>query len=125
MGASVGSMLAPPLAAWAILLYNWQFYNWAKFHYLYLCRDEVHGKHLRLMSALPGQPSADAFSDPIPVHFEGPLELAAAELRCQHTFRRSHRAGIAEFYGRLCSVGMACQDLRLSTGSRLCVVRVS
>src|SRR5204862_573256 len=24
IGASVGSMLAPPLVAWAILLYNWQ-----------------------------------------------------------------------------------------------------
>jgi xylan 1,4-beta-xylosidase len=36
--------------------------------------DETAGKHLRVMSALPDQPVADAFSEPVPVG-GGPLEL--------------------------------------------------
>ena len=47
------------------------YYNASKFHYLYICYDDVHGKHLRVMSALPDQPSADAFTDPIPIGFRG------------------------------------------------------
>ena len=31
------------------------YYNSAKFHYFYVSRDEEHGKHLRVMSALPDQ----------------------------------------------------------------------
>ncbi|MBI4904127.1 MAG: glycoside hydrolase family 43 protein [Acidobacteria bacterium] len=53
------------------------YYNSSKFHYLYVTRDELNGKHVRVMSALPDQPSADAFTTPIPVAFDGPLELRA------------------------------------------------
>jgi xylan 1,4-beta-xylosidase len=113
------------------------YYNGAKFHYLYLCRDDVHGKHLRVMSALPDKPSANAFSDPIPVHFEGPLELRA-EIRLD-TLRFAWRSpgndwnwlprsfgasilsdeatapGLPNFRGAF--VGMACQDLSSSARS--------
>lgn len=53
------------------------YYNASKFHYLHVCHDDVHGKHLRVMSALPDQPSADAFTEPIKLAGEGPLELRA------------------------------------------------
>ncbi len=53
------------------------YYNASKFHYLYVCRDDVNGKHLRVMSALPDQPSADAFTAPIKIESEGALELRA------------------------------------------------
>ncbi|MDE3196476.1 MAG: glycoside hydrolase family 43 protein [Acidobacteriota bacterium] len=107
------------------------YYNAAKFHYLHLCRDEEHGKHLRVMSALPDQPSADAFTEPVPVGFEGPLELCA-EIRLD-TLRFGYRKpagewrwlpqtfdasilsdeatapGLPNFTGSF--IGMACQDL--------------
>ena len=38
------------------------YYNSAKFHYLYVSHDETVGKHLRVMSALPDQVQADAFT---------------------------------------------------------------
>lgn len=41
------------------------YYSGAKFHYLYISHDETLGKHLRVMSALPDQVQADAFSAPI------------------------------------------------------------
>lgn len=53
------------------------YYNAFKFHYLYISRDDANGKHLRVMSALPDQPSADAFTDPLCISGEGPLELRA------------------------------------------------
>jgi xylan 1,4-beta-xylosidase len=107
------------------------YYNASKFHYLYLCRDEVHGKHLRVMSALPDQPSADAFTDPIPIPQDGPLELRA-DVRLDslrfawrtpaenwnwlpQTFDASILSdeatapGLPNFTGAF--VGMACQDL--------------
>ena len=107
------------------------YYNSSKFHYLYICRDEVHGKHLRVMSALPDQPSADAFTDPILLPFEGPLELRA-DIRLDmlrfayrspgdswqwlpQTFDASILSdeatapGLPNFTGAF--VGMACQDL--------------
>ena len=107
------------------------YYNAAKFHYFYLCRDEAHGKHLRVMSALPDQPSADAFTEPVPVEFEGPVELRA-EI-CQDVLRFGWRRpggewkllpqsfdasilsdeatgpGLPNFTGAF--MGMACQDL--------------
>jgi xylan 1,4-beta-xylosidase len=43
------------------------YYNSLKFHYLHVSHDDAHGKHLRVMSALPDSPQADAFSAPIPV----------------------------------------------------------
>ena len=107
------------------------YYNSSKFHYLYICRDEVHGKHLRVMSALPDQPSADAFTDPISLPFEGELELRA-DIRLD-TLRFAYRSpgdewrwlpqtfdasilsdeasapGLPNFTGAF--LGMACQDL--------------
>jgi xylan 1,4-beta-xylosidase len=50
------------------------YYNSVKFHYLYVSRDET-GKHLRVMSALPDQVSADAFTTPIPIPSGVPIEL--------------------------------------------------
>ncbi len=41
------------------------YYNGAKFHYLDLSHDESVGKHLRVMSALPDQVTADAESNRI------------------------------------------------------------
>ena len=107
------------------------YYNSSKFHYLYICRDEARGKHLRVMSALPDQPSADAFSDPISLTFDGPLELRAEidldVLRfafrspdrewqwLRQTFDASilsdeaSAPGLPNFTGAF--LGMACQDL--------------
>lgn len=51
------------------------YYGGSKFHYLHLTHDETHGRHLMVMSALPDQPAADAFSAPIPVATDGPLRL--------------------------------------------------
>ena len=46
----------------------------AKFHYLHVSHDETLGRYLRVMSALPDSPQADAFTaqSPIPA---GPVEL--------------------------------------------------
>lgn len=43
------------------------YYSGAKFHYLFVSQDEAVGKHVRVMSALPDQPQADAFTAPIPI----------------------------------------------------------
>lgn len=43
------------------------YYSGLKFHYLYVSHDESLGKHLRVMSALPDQVQADAFSPPISI----------------------------------------------------------
>lgn len=107
------------------------YYNSVKFHYVYVSRDEIHGKHLRVMSALPDQPMADAFTDPVPIAFEGPLELRA-DIRLD-TLRFAWRApgaewhwlpqsfdasilsdeatapGLPNFTGAF--IGMACQDM--------------
>lgn len=107
------------------------YYNSSKFHYLYVSRDDVSGKHLRVMSALPDQPSADAFTEPISIGFAGPLELRAGirldVLRfafrslggewqwLPQTFDASILSdeatapGLPNFTGAF--VGMACQDL--------------
>jgi xylan 1,4-beta-xylosidase len=50
------------------------YYNSAKFHYLYVSRDTT-GKHLRVMSALPDQVMADAFTPPIAIESGMPIEL--------------------------------------------------
>ena len=52
------------------------YYNGAKFHYLHISHDEAIGRHLRVMSALPDSPQADAFTPPIPIP-DGPIELRA------------------------------------------------
>ncbi len=107
------------------------YYNASKFHYLHVSHDEVNGKHLRVMSALPDQPSADAFTEPIQLAGEGPLELRA-DIRFD-TLRFAYRRpgeewnwlaqtfdasilsdeatapGLPNFTGAF--VGMACQDV--------------
>ena len=52
------------------------YYNSAKFHYFHVSHDDQIGRHLRVMSALPDSPQADAFTAPIPVP-PGPIELRA------------------------------------------------
>jgi xylan 1,4-beta-xylosidase len=43
------------------------YYNSSKFHYLYISRDEVLGRHIRVMSCLPDAVQSDIFSDPIAI----------------------------------------------------------
>jgi len=43
------------------------YYNSAKFHYLYISRDEVLGRHVRAMSCLPDAVQSDVFSDPVAI----------------------------------------------------------
>ena len=43
------------------------YYNGAKFHYFHVSHDEEVGRHIRVMSALPDSPMADAFTAPIPI----------------------------------------------------------
>ena len=43
------------------------YYNGTKFHYLHVSRDEEHGRHIRVMSALPDQPVGDAFTAPVAI----------------------------------------------------------
>ena len=50
------------------------YYGQNKFHYLHVTHDDIHGKHLRVMSALPDAPVGDAFSAPIPLA-RGPISL--------------------------------------------------
>jgi xylan 1,4-beta-xylosidase len=54
------------------------YYSGVKFHYLYVSHDETLGKHLRVMSALPDQPQADAFTAPIPIPGDAPIGLRVA-----------------------------------------------
>lgn len=50
------------------------YYNATKFHYLHISHDEEAGRHLRVMSALPDSPQADAFTAPVPVP-AGPVQM--------------------------------------------------
>jgi xylan 1,4-beta-xylosidase len=107
------------------------YYNTSKFHYLYLSRDETNGRHIRVMSALPDQPSADAFAGPWQLPFDGPVELRA-DVRLdvlRFAFRQpgsewfwlpqsfdasilsdeATAPGLPNFTGAF--VGMACQDM--------------
>ncbi|AJP73968.1 glycoside hydrolase family 43 protein [Sphingomonas hengshuiensis] len=52
------------------------YYNSSKFHYFHITHDDALGRHLRVMSALPDSPQADAFSAPVAIP-EGPIELRA------------------------------------------------
>ena len=51
------------------------YYGGNKFHYLYVSHDEAMGKHLRVMSALPDSPQADAFTTPVADPGRPPVEL--------------------------------------------------
>ncbi|HSL71748.1 MAG TPA: glycoside hydrolase family 43 protein, partial [Longimicrobiales bacterium] len=106
------------------------YYNSSKFHYFYISRDEG-GKHVRVMSALPDQVVADAFTPPIPVADGEPIELRV-EVDCERlhfAYRigagpwqwlpqlfdasllsdEATAPGLANFTGAF--VGLACQDL--------------
>jgi xylan 1,4-beta-xylosidase len=51
------------------------YYNGSKFHYLYVSHDEEIGKHVRVMSCLPDQAQADAFSLPVAIPLGVPVAL--------------------------------------------------
>jgi xylan 1,4-beta-xylosidase len=107
------------------------YYNSSKFHYFYVSRDEERGKHLRVMSALPDQVAADAFTPPIAVAGGVPIELRVEvdyeRLRFAYRIEGSpwqwlpqqfdasilsdeaSAPGLPNFTGAF--VGMACQDL--------------
>jgi xylan 1,4-beta-xylosidase len=106
------------------------YYNSAKFHYVYLSRD-TDGKHLRVMSALPDQMMADAFTPPVSIPSGVPIELRVevdyerlrfawrAQSGAWHWLPQVFDAsilsdeatapGLPNFTGAF--VGMACQDL--------------
>jgi xylan 1,4-beta-xylosidase len=107
------------------------YYNGSKFHYLHVSHDESHGKHLRVMSALPDQPQSDAFTAPIAVPAGTPIELRVEVdfERLRFAYRvegaewrflpeqfdasilsdEASAPGLPNFTGAF--VGMACQDL--------------
>jgi xylan 1,4-beta-xylosidase len=106
------------------------YYNSSKFHYFYVSRDES-GKYLRVMSALPDSVTADAFTAPIPILEDAPIELRVEVdyERLLFAYRMGGNAwqwlpqqfdasilsdeasapGLPNFTGAF--VGMACQDL--------------
>ncbi|UZK65873.1 glycoside hydrolase family 43 protein [Sphingomonas sp. M1-B02] len=106
------------------------YYNSAKFHYLHVSHDEDVGRHIRVMSALPDSPQADAFTAPIAIP-EGPIELRVeVDLeRLRFGYRLGDGAwqwlseqfdasilsdeasapGLPNFTGAF--IGMACQDM--------------
>ena len=109
------------------------YYNGAKFHYLYVSHDAANGKHLRVMSALPDSPQADAFTPPIALPSGARVELRVEidQERLLFAYRVEGRGagwqwlpqqfdasilsdeasapGLPNFTGAF--VGMACQDL--------------
>lgn len=106
------------------------YYNASKFHYLHVSHDEEHGRHLRVMSALPDSPQADAFTAPIAIP-EGGIELRAEVdyERLRFAWRvpggdwqwlaeqfdasilsdEASAPGLPNFTGAF--IGMACQDM--------------
>jgi xylan 1,4-beta-xylosidase len=106
------------------------YYNSGKFHYFHLTHDAEIGRHLRVMSALPDSPQADAFTAPIPIP-QGPIELRIEvdyeRLRFAWRIKGDDWAwlpeqfdasilsdeatapGLPNFTGAF--VGMACQDM--------------
>jgi len=106
------------------------YYGGNKFHYLHVTHDETHGKHLRVMSALPDAPMGDSFTPPIAIP-KGPVHLrvevdeerlyfayrapAGPWQRLPQTFDASilsdeaQMPGSPNFTGAF--VGMACQDM--------------
>jgi xylan 1,4-beta-xylosidase len=106
------------------------YYGANKFHYLHVTHDEAHGRHIRVMSALPDAPVGDAFTTPIAIP-AGPIGLRVevdeerlffawrlgdgAWERLAQTFDASilsdeaQMPGSPNFTGAF--VGMACQDM--------------
>jgi xylan 1,4-beta-xylosidase len=106
------------------------YYNGAKFHYLHVTHNAEIGRHIRVMSALPDSPQADAFTPPIPIpqgRVELRVEVDYARLRfawrvgdddwawLPEQFDASilsdeaSAPGLPNFTGAF--VGMACQDM--------------
>jgi xylan 1,4-beta-xylosidase len=106
------------------------YYGAAKFHYLHVTHDERLGRCIQVMSALPDQAQADAFTRPATIG-EGPVRLRVEvdEERLRFAWRLEEDAewtwlsevfdasilsdeaaapGTANFTGAF--VGMACQD---------------
>jgi xylan 1,4-beta-xylosidase len=108
------------------------YYGGSKFHYLYFSHDDVLGKHLRVMSALPNHVQSDAFTPPVaipsgkPVHLR--VEVDFERLRFAYRIEgsadwswlpqqfdasilsdESSAPGNPNFTGAF--VGMACQDM--------------
>ncbi|HEX4273007.1 MAG TPA: glycoside hydrolase family 43 protein [Rhizomicrobium sp.] len=106
------------------------YYGGNKFHYLHVSHDEAHGKHIRVMSALPDAPVGDAFTAPISLP-PGPvgLRVEVDEERLWFAYRlaggpwqrlsqtfdasilsdEAQMPGSPNFTGAF--VGMACQDM--------------
>ncbi len=106
------------------------YYGGNKFHYLHVSHDEAIGKHVRVMSALPDSPQADAFSTPLAVPSGQPIELRVEvdherllfayrvgpsgwtwlpQLDASILSDEATAPGAPNFTGAF--VGMACQDL--------------
>ncbi|HET9934064.1 MAG TPA: hypothetical protein VFQ35_25345 [Polyangiaceae bacterium] len=107
------------------------YYNGSKFHYLFVSRDDVHGKYLRVHSCLPDQLLTDVFSDFVPIETGKRIELRVEvdRERLQFAFRlegepwrfipqtfdasilsdEAGPPGPPNFTGAF--VGMSCQDL--------------
>jgi xylan 1,4-beta-xylosidase len=106
------------------------YYGGSKFHYLHVTHDDAHGRHIRVMSALPDAPVGDAFTQPLPIP-AGPVGLrvevdderltfawrlgSGPWQRLAQTFDASilsdeaQTPGTANFTGAF--IGMACQDM--------------
>ncbi len=51
------------------------YYGASKFHYLFVSRDDEHGRHLQVMSALPRQSPGATPSPPVPLPDTGLIHL--------------------------------------------------
>ncbi|HEX2136085.1 MAG TPA: glycoside hydrolase family 43 protein [Microvirga sp.] len=107
------------------------YYNSTKYHYLFVSRDDVHGRHLRVLSALPDQVASDAVTAPVSLPDTGPVRLRVEidEERLQFAYAaagddwtwlpnvfdasilsdEAMAPGTANFTGNF--VGVCCQDL--------------
>jgi xylan 1,4-beta-xylosidase len=106
------------------------YYNGSKFHYLHVSHDEDVGRHIRVMSALPDSPQADAFTPPIAIpagRIELRVEVDYERLRFAYRIEdgdwtwlrepfdasilsdEASAPGQPNFTGAF--VGMACQDM--------------
>ena len=122
------------------------YYNSVKLHYLYMTRDETHGRHLRVISCLPDTVVPDQFTPPVPIPGTGPVELrvdvdeerlrfayrldqgavavAAAGPRRECALGRSDVARRAELHGRVRGHGLS-GSRRHGHAGRLRLLRVS
>lgn len=107
------------------------YYNSSKFHYLYISRDEVLGRHIRVMSCLPDAVQSDVFGetvaipDGVRVHLrvevdyerllfafrieEGDWQWLPGPLDASILSDEAGPPGNPNFTGAF--VGMCCQDL--------------